>query len=55
MLLPNRETVLSGRVWPPVLAVVVLVVLGLIVGLAMISDFEGIADVLSLLEGPDGT
>ena len=46
---------LSGRVWPPVLAVLVLAVLGLIVGLAMISDFEGIADVLSVLEGPDGT
>jgi hypothetical protein len=35
-------------------AIVVLALFGLVFSLAMISDFEGIADVLSVLEGAGG-
>jgi hypothetical protein len=51
--LPNVEHRLprSGRIGGRTLAIIILAMLGLVFILAMISDFEGIADVLSALEG----
>lgn len=50
----EQQASLSGRIRGRGLAIVVLALFGLVFILAMISDFEGMSDVLSVLEGRAG-